>query len=91
MPDQLSEFASSANGDRWYYGKDEATGQDFVEHCANLPSGGAVTRTDVAAFLERGPIGPEHEALRRLLDLPLEVKPPSRPTLHLPSESYRSR
>ncbi len=83
----LTEFASSSNGDRWFYGTvDEQTGQAFVEHRANAPSGGAITRTAVTTFLERGPEGPEHEALRQLIAGPHRHginERPRRPTLHL--------
>src|SRR5437879_5923652 len=43
MPDELREFATSSNGDRWLIARDEETGSAFVVHKANRPSGGAVT------------------------------------------------
>jgi hypothetical protein len=67
MTSQLKEFSSSSNGDRWFLGRDQHTGHGFVEHRANLPSGGAVTRTEVADFLAGRPLGPQHEALSHLV------------------------
>jgi hypothetical protein len=86
MSEPLVEFAASSNGDRWLYGKDEASGRDVVEHHANAPSGGAVTRMDAAAFLKIEPLGPEHVALRELIEPSGEAKAISeRSTLHLPN------
>jgi hypothetical protein len=84
MSEHFVEFAASSNGGRWFYGRDEDTGEYFVEHRANVPSGGAVTRTEVAAFLNRGPIGPEHEALRLLIaSAEARTEGPERSTLDL--------
>lgn len=58
----------SANGDLWRLIRDGATGRVFVRHEANAPSGGQVTDTEVKAFLRMGGSGPEHAALRRLVD-----------------------
>ncbi len=63
----LREFASSANGDRWFLGRDEATGTAHVVHRANLPSGGTVTPSELGAFLGRAPAAPETLALLRLI------------------------
>ena len=65
--DKLREFASSSNGDRWFLGRDEASGVAHVVHKANLPSGGTVTEIALGAFLERGPSSPEALALLRLI------------------------
>jgi hypothetical protein len=40
------ELYSSPNGDRWLLKRDPTTGNVFVRHEANLPSGGK--RTDIA-------------------------------------------
>ena len=64
---RLREFADSSNGDRWYLGRNDDTMHAYVVHKANLPSGGAVTRIEIGAFLNRGPIAPEHQALLRLI------------------------
>ncbi len=66
-PERLREFASSSNGDRWYLGRDEASGVAHVVHKANLPSGGAVTHIELSAFLNRGPSAPEILGLLQLI------------------------
>ncbi len=63
----LREFASSSNGDRWFLGRDEATGIAHVVHRANQPSGGAITHTELGVFLNRGPSAPEMLGLLRLI------------------------
>ena len=61
------QFAVSSNGDRWFLGRDDETMKAFVEHRANQPSGGAVTRVDIETFLGLRPVAPEQEALLRLI------------------------
>lgn len=61
------EFATSSNGDRWLLGRDDQTGEPYVEHRANPPSGGAITRMAVGAFLGQGANAPEHQALVKLI------------------------
>lgn len=63
----LVEFAVSSNGDRWLLRPEDESNRAYVEHRANEPSGGAVTRTSVATFLAGKPLGPQHDALRLLL------------------------
>ena len=63
----LREFASSSNGDRWFLGRDAASGVAHVVHKANLPSGGAVTHIELGAFLNRGPSAPEMLGLLKLI------------------------
>ncbi len=58
----------SPNGDRWQLIRDATSGRQFVQHEANPSSGGRVTETSVEEFLRRGATGPEHAALRHLLD-----------------------
>ncbi|RYB06797.1 hypothetical protein D3272_04800 [Lichenibacterium ramalinae] len=65
--DKLREFASSSNGDRWFLGRDDATGVAHVVHRANQPSGGAVTHIELGAFLNRGPSAPEMLGLLKLI------------------------
>jgi hypothetical protein len=67
MPHELIEFATSSNGDKWLLSPADGGGRAFVEHRANEPSGGAVTRIPVADFLAGKPAGPQHDALRQLL------------------------
>ena len=80
------EIYSSANGDVWRLVRDAASGRAFVRHEANPASGGHVTETAVEAFLDRGGPGPEHAALRRLLD-----RPDAPPADEAPSLRYRPR
>lgn len=61
-------FYESSNGDKWLLARDPATDRVFVQHQANLPSGGHVTHIEVSRFLALDAAGPEHEALRRLVD-----------------------
>ena len=65
--DRLREFASSSNGDRWFLGRDEATGIAHVVHQANQPSGGAESHIELGVFLNRGPSAPEMLGLLKLI------------------------
>jgi hypothetical protein len=65
--ESLREFSSSANGDRWFLGRDQTSGIAHVVHKANLPSGGAVTPIGLGAFLSRNPSAPETLDLLRLI------------------------
>lgn len=69
------ELYSSANGDRWFLGREPATGRVFVRHEANLASGGQVTDIEIGAFLSRGTYNPEHQALLRLIETLIEPDP----------------
>ena len=60
-------FYESSNGDRWLLARDPATDRVFVQHQANLPSGGYIADIEVSRFLELDAAAPEHEALRRLV------------------------
>jgi hypothetical protein len=64
--DQL--IYESSNGDTWHLTYDPATGGRAVLHRANFQSGGQETYTGIAEFLAQGTNGPEHQALRRLLE-----------------------
>lgn len=68
MPNELIEFAISANGDRWLLSPAAGDSPAFVEHRANEPSGGSITRTAITVFLAEKPAGPQHGALRQLLE-----------------------
>lgn len=61
------ELYSSPNGDRWFVARDPATGNVFIRHEANAPSGGGVTDIDLGTFLSRGERNPEHRALLGLI------------------------
>jgi hypothetical protein len=57
----------SPNGDRWRLARDTETARVFVQHEANLPSGGRVTAIEIGTFLGSGALGPEHQELLRLI------------------------
>ena len=58
----------SSNGDRWRLIRDITSARAFVRHDPDPSSGGRVTHVPVDEFLSREGHGPEHVALRRLLD-----------------------
>jgi hypothetical protein len=64
----------SANGDRWWLVRDERATL-CVRHEANAASGGHVSTVDVATFLASGGLGPEKQALMRLIGEGLESAP----------------
>jgi hypothetical protein len=57
---------TSTNGDRWFLIRSE-TGRTLIRHYANQQSGGNVKEFEVGEFLTRGPHGPEHQELLRLI------------------------
>ncbi|TCR65961.1 hypothetical protein [Rhizobium sp. BK376] len=65
--ENIREFATSTNGDRWFLGIDQLTNKEVVVHLGNPSSGGHETITSVASFLNQRPLGPEHKALDMLL------------------------
>ena len=67
MAVETRELYSSPNGDRWFLGRDPVTGEVFVRHQPNAPSGGRPSDIDIGAFLSRGPRNPEHQALLHLI------------------------
>ncbi len=75
MSDHLREFAASSNGDRWFLGRHEETGLAYVVHKASQPSGGAITHIELGAFLNRGPIHPQHQELLRLISTLVDEEP----------------
>jgi hypothetical protein len=74
MPLERRELYSSPNGDKWFLSRDSATGNVFVRHEANVPSGGRLTDIDIGAFLSAGR-NPEHQALLRLIGTLVEGRP----------------
>jgi hypothetical protein len=66
MSEKARLLYASANGDRWFLVRSEA-GRALIRHSANQPSGGNVEELDVGEFLIRGPRGPEHQELLRLI------------------------
>ena len=67
------QLYSSPNGDRWFLARDPASGNVFVRHEANAPSGGHVTEVGIGEFLSRGQRHPEHEALLGLIGTLVKV------------------
>jgi hypothetical protein len=61
-------FYKSSNGDCWSLVRNPTTGGLMVTHTPNVASGGNVTHADVETFLTTDAHGPEHQALRRLLE-----------------------
>lgn len=68
------ELYRSSNGDRWFLSRDPGTGNVFIRHEANVPSGGQVTDIEIGVFLS-GARNPEHQALLRLIGLLVEGNP----------------
>ena len=68
------ELYSSPNGDRWYLCRDE-TGNVFVLHQPNIPSGGQASRIEISDFLAHGR-GPEQQALLKMIEslIPSETR-----------------
>ncbi len=75
MPAEKRELYSSPNGDRWFLARDSATGNVFIRHEANIPSGGRITEIDIGTFLTRGPRNPEQHALLFLIGTLLGTSP----------------
>jgi hypothetical protein len=59
------ELYSSSNGDRWFLCRN-TSGNVFVLHQPNLPSGGRISHIELADFLARGH-GPEQQALLQMI------------------------
>jgi hypothetical protein len=75
MPAEQIELYSSPNGDRWLLRRDPATGNVFVRHEANIPSGGKLTDIGIGEFLSEGRRNPEHQALLQLIGTLVESAP----------------
>jgi hypothetical protein len=58
----------SSNGDSWCLTRDPATGARAVMHRPNPQSGGQVSYIEIEKFLSEGANGPEHQALRGLME-----------------------
>jgi hypothetical protein len=64
----ITEIYRSSNGDCWQLVRATDPGSALVRHVPNLPSGGRSTDTTLAEFFGTHGVGPEHWALRRLLE-----------------------
>ena len=73
MSEKARLLYASPNGDRWFLVR-PAAGGAVVRHHANQPSGGNIEELDVGAFLTRGPLGPEHQELLRLIGTLTETR-----------------
>jgi hypothetical protein len=61
-------FYNSSNGDSWFLTQDTTTGGRSVIHRPNPQSGGRTSQIAITEFLKEHADGPEHQALRRLLE-----------------------
>jgi hypothetical protein len=59
---------TSSNGDAWFLTRDPTSGLRAVRHQPNRQSGGQVSCIKLDEFLHENARGPEHQALRRLLE-----------------------
>jgi hypothetical protein len=62
---QQRKIYQSENGDSWWLSR--GNGEVYVVHQANLPSGGMVTRIELADMLGGGTKGPEKRALLEMI------------------------
>lgn len=68
MTVSITEIYRSSNGDCWKLVRTTASSSALVRHIPNPPSGGLTTDITVDGFLSTEGYGPEHWALRRLLE-----------------------
>jgi hypothetical protein len=68
MTFQARPFYSSSNGDRWLLVPNPGSGRSLVRHEPNRSSGGSSTDIEIDEFFLRDGQGPQHTALRTLLD-----------------------
>jgi hypothetical protein len=68
------ELYRSPNGDSWFLGREPQSGNVFIIHQPNAPSGGRLSHIEVGDFLRDGK-GPEQQALLRLIGALVEVPP----------------
>ena len=57
MPDRQREIYHSENGDRWFLSRDDDS-HAFIQHKANLSSGGKVSVIELSDFLSGGKAWP---------------------------------
>jgi acyl-CoA thioesterase YciA len=68
---------NSPNGDRWFLARNPGSGQVFIRHDPNAPSGGRSSNIGIGEFLVRGGQGPEHSAFLGLIETLMD--PPAKP------------
>ena len=61
-------FYESSNGDTWSLTLDPSTSVRSVIHRPTAPSGGKLSEVEIGNFLTKEANGPEHQALRSLLE-----------------------
>jgi hypothetical protein len=69
------ELYRSPNGDSWFVGREPASGEAFIIHQPNGPSGGQLSHVELGEFLRGGAERPERRALLRLIGMLVEVPP----------------
>jgi hypothetical protein len=67
-PADTEFFCESSNGDTWCLTRDPMTGARVVMHRPNAQSGGQPSHVGIEQFLSGGANGPEHQALRSLME-----------------------
>lgn len=67
-------FYDSSNGDSWSLTSDPATGARSVIHRPNVQSGGRPSYREIENFLTEHANGPEHQALRHLLETGADMR-----------------
>jgi hypothetical protein len=65
MTQNSREIYRSPNGDHWSLVRIED--RVIVRHQSNVPSGGSTTDAEIADFLGTGGLGPEKQALLRMI------------------------
>ena len=63
----LRELYVSSNGDKWEITEDDDK-RLFIRHTPNEASGGRQRILTVESFLESGQVGPQQEAIKKLIE-----------------------
>lgn len=74
MPERRVLYRSPT-GDTWFLAREPASGNAFVIHQPNAPSGGRLSHIELGEFLRSNENRPEHQALLRLIGTLVEVPP----------------
>jgi hypothetical protein len=69
------ELYRSPNGDTWFLGREPTSGNAFIIHQPNAPSGGRLSHIELGEFLRAPVKGPQHQALLRLIGTLVNVPP----------------
>jgi hypothetical protein len=68
------ELYRSPNGDVWFLGREPTTGNGFIIHQPNAPSGGRPSDIELGEFLRSNAKNPECQALLRLIGTLADVR-----------------